>query len=241
MQKQKKLLVWYDWTSVLALLLLLFCLQTMIFCNLAGAESLFRASTSMTVNAGGSAPRSLFTRPRPQYVGDIITIKLNESTKQSTQFNTTVKSERTIADSGTGVLNNAVGVFLNKLPVGSKFLSSATNLLKLPSLDGVKDASTLNNQATMNRTNAVQENVTCQVVEVLPNGNLMVQGRKALQVAKERTDIVITGIINPFYIDSMNSVDSGQVANLQFMMGGTGIISRPQQDGILTKLQQFIR
>ena len=203
----------------------------------ADAESLFKATASY--NAQHPTPRALFTQPRPRYIGDIVTIVVNERIIQQNQVNSQVSQERTIRDSGTGVLNNAVGVFANKLPVSNGWVGKLTNLLALPSLDGVADENETTTQANQVRNTQVQETVTCQVVEVLPNGNLVVQGHKVNQMAKERIDLYVTGVVNPFFLDGQNRVQSTQVANLQYMVGGNGIISRTQNYGLINKLYRI--
>lgn len=219
--------------SVLSISLLLGLLMP-----LAQAESLFQAGVNYT--AQPLAPSSLFARPRPRYVGDMITILVNEQTVQQTQFDYRVERGRIINDSGTNVLNNVVGGFTDKLPIGGTASNRLGNWLRLPNFNGVNDINNLNSRATSNRQNRMQETVTCQVVEVLPNGNLMVQGHKTAQMAKERTDIFVTGIVNPILLDNNNQIPSTQVANLQFLQGGNGIISRTQNDGLFNKLYQFV-
>lgn len=204
------------------------------------AESLFQAGATYTAQPS-MVPRSLFTRPLPRYVGDMLTVTVNETTRQQTQFDYRIEDERTVNNTGINVLNNAVGMIFNKLPGSNNLASRAIDLLRLPSPNGIDDSNSLNNRATINRTNRVEEQITCQVVEVLPNGHLVIQGRKTMLVAKEQTDLHLTGIVNPFFIDSSNSIPSTQVANLQFMMGGKGVISRTQNDGLLTKALQYLR
>ena len=204
------------------------------------AESLFQASATHYAQPR-MTPRSLFTQPRPQYVGDIITINVDERTQNTLQYTFRVEKSKEINETGTSVINGVVSNVLDKFLPGSKALETAADVLSVPSINGVDNEDSTENRATVNKNQRVQESITCQVVQVLPNGNLMIQGRKATLFSKERTDIYVTGIVNPYYLDRNNSVASNQVANLQFFTSGNGQISRSQNDGLLTKIYQFIQ
>lgn len=209
----------------------------------AQAESLFHARATY-IDQMAMSPRSLITPPRPKYVGDLITVRLEEQTIQQTQFIFNVTRQHEIQSTGAGVLNAAIDTVVNKANApGNRngFVDRLSNILAVPTLNGIDDEDTLNNMAMVNRSNRLSENVTCQVVEVMPNGNLVIQGRKAVMMAKERTDLYLTGIVNPFFIDNSNVIASTQVGNLQFLMGGQGVISRTQNDGVLTKVMQWLR
>jgi flagellar L-ring protein precursor FlgH len=79
------------------------------------------------------------------------------------------------------------------------------------------------------------------VVQVLPNGNLMIQGRKTIAFAKEKADVYITGIVNPYFLNSENEIASQQVANMQVVVSGDGIISRTQNDSIFSKIMSKVQ
>jgi flagellar L-ring protein FlgH len=217
-----------------------FAFAIVLFPLAAQAESLFQASATKTTQQP-MVPRSLFVRPRPQYVGDMVTIRINDVTRQQTQMDYNVESERTLNENGSQILNGVVGSVLNKLPVTNSLLGKATHLLQIPSIDGINNTDSMQSRANITRVNRMEQQVTCQIVEVLPNGHLLVQGRKSMLFAKEKTDLFVTGIVNPFYIDMQNTVDSNLVGNLQFAMGGNGVLTRTQNDGVLTKLYQYLK
>jgi flagellar L-ring protein precursor FlgH len=205
----------------------------------AHGESLFRASATQNASAPFT-PRSLYTQPRPNRVGDIVTVTINEQTQQQVTSNLKISRNQQIDENGTSLTNNAVRFMLNKLPI---LKNSTTNkiadVLSLPSFSGMDNSNALNSKAESSRNNKLTESITCEVVQVLPNGALMIQGRKSTMMNKERQDLVLTGIVDPYYIDRNNQIASTKVANLQFMLGGTGVISRQQNDGIVNKIYQF--
>lgn len=201
----------------------------------ANAESLFRAST--TYNAQEPLrPRSLFTPPISREVGDLVTINVNETTQNLIRSDIRMNKDQVLNQNGTGLYNGMLGFFLNKLPFNT---NRVNNMLQAPELRGVNNVNNMNSRAEINRTTGLVDNITCQVVQVMPNGDLMVQGQKTVQAGKERTDLMVTGIVKPYYLDRQNRISSSQVANFQMIQGGKGILSRQQNDGVGSKIYQF--
>lgn len=200
----------------------------------ASGESLFRAQAAYDADAPFT-PRSLFTQPRPQNVGDIVTIIVNENLKQNTTLQFRVTKSQTLTENGTSIFNNVAKFFLGKIPGvdGSKMKDF------VPSFSGLDNENNIATQAQSNKTVQYNDSITCQIVQVLPNGHLLVQGKKSTMFNKERSDLYVTGIINPYFIDKNNTISSQKVANFQFLMGGKGVISRQQVDGLYSKLGQF--
>jgi flagellar L-ring protein precursor FlgH len=207
--------------------------------GVAHAESLFYARAAHMAPPQ-AIPHSLFSAPLARSVGDSVTIRINEQAQQQMQSNINNQSRRSVDETGSQVLNGVVGVLVDKLPFGGAFKSSTQDVLRLPSLNGLDNEQQQQNQATVNRISLLRDNITCQVVQVLPNGHLVVQGRKVNTMAKERTDMFVSGIVNPFYLTRMNEIDSQQVANLQFLTGGKGMISGQQREGLIGKMTQLL-
>jgi flagellar L-ring protein precursor FlgH len=202
----------------------------------AQAESLFRASASYSADTPFT-PRSLFTQPRPANVGDLVTVLVDETSTQNATLQFRVTKSHTFNENGSSIFNNAVRFFAGKVP----FIKNPT-LVKdvVPSFNGLENEQNIATQVQSNKINRVVESVSCQVVQVLPNGNLVIQGKKVVNYSKELTDLYLTGIVNPYYIDKTNSIKSKQVGNMQFVMGGKGVISRQQNDGVMNKMYQYL-
>ena len=192
----------------------------------AQAESLFRAGASRSQNLGYT-PNSLYTQPLPKAVGDMVTISINENGRLTSQGELKITRNQGITENGTNMVNNV----LHKLGVPNNWA--------FPSFNNLDNSNTLSSKAETLRRTRMQENVSCQVIEVLPNGHLVVQGRKATMYNKERQDLLISGIVNPYYLDRLNTIDSKYLANMQLMIGGKGPVSRQQNDGLANKIYQF--
>jgi flagellar L-ring protein precursor FlgH len=67
--------------------------------------------------------------------------------------------------------------------------------------------------------------MTAEVTAVLPNGNLVVEGQKEILVNSERQVITLRGIVRPEDISPTNTVPSGNVARIQILVNGKGVVN----------------
>ncbi len=177
-------------------------------------ESLF------SLNASQNAliePRALYSSVRARGVGDLVSIVIDEAP--------------TMSDSGTYSTNKSSSLAEN--------FTNAMNILFKTKLKGALDGTTgdldVSGGTQMTRSLSLSDIVVAQVVQVLPNGNLLVQGKKSLVNQNERLDLIISGIVDPKWINQSGEINSSQVANLQFAMNGAGTVSRGQNEGILNR------
>ena len=166
----------------------------------------------------------------------MVTILVNETSTMTSDAELKVTRSQVVNQNGSNMFNETVRFFLDKLPFRT---GDVQKTLYAPSYDGLNNQNNLGSKAESSRQTGITDNVTCQVVQVLPNGYLVVQGRKTLAINKERQDTVVTGIVNPYYLDRNNQIPSRLVANFEMLNGGKGVISRQQNDGIGNKIYQF--
>lgn len=189
------------------------------------AESLFRAGISHQVNQGFT-PRSMFAFPRPSQVGDIVTVQVNESSRIKLDNNTNLGKKQELTENSSGIINTVLA------SIGLRGI--------LPTLSGVKNDKKDTATANTQRNGEFSDNVTCQVVQVLPNGNLVIQGKKLLSTNGEQQVLYVSGIVNPFFLDGSNSITSQRVANLQMQVTGQGMLTRQQDEGRLGRLFRWL-
>jgi flagellar L-ring protein precursor FlgH len=199
------------------------------------AESLFRVTTKYN-SQEPLKPRSLFTPPISREVGDLVTITINEATTDTTNAELKVTRTQILNQNGSTMFNTMVGFMLGKVGLGNGRLQST---LSAPNFNGLNNSNTQDSKAESTRVTNITDSIACQVVQVLPSGDLVVQGQKVLQANKERGNLMVTGIVKPYYLDRNNQISSKQVANFQMLQGGKGVISRQQSDGIANKVYQF--
>ena len=73
------------------------------------------------------------------------------------------------------------------------------------------------------------------VIEVLANGNLLVSGEKQVAIGDNTEYIRVSGIVNPYYINSANTISSSQVADTRIEYKERGVISEAQVMGWLAR------
>jgi|GEM_PF-537162 len=220
----------------LTIMLALVMVASVFVMPLAKSESLF-APLQGGLHPRSNAPRMLYSPPRPQQIGDLVTINIEEVSKREGLSTLQLQKQNQIEENTSTVLNNAATDILGRF----SGMGRLAELIRLPNLGGINNQNNNRSQAAIVQRSLFEDTITCQVVQVMPNGNLMVQGRKTMAHAKERTDYYVTGIVNPYFLNSQNQISSKQVANMQVLVAGKGIITRSQNDGVASKIMSYVQ
>ena len=158
--------------------------------------------------------RSFFKDQRAHQIGDLLTVTVN-ITDQANFANETQRSRTATEDSG-------ITAFL-----GSSFLSPKSalpgRLLTADSTSGTDGKGSIVRQETL------QTNIAAVVTQLLPNGNLVVEGKQEIRVNYEKRELIVAGIVRPEDIQSDNTIDSSKIAQARIAYGGHGEISDIQQ------------
>lgn len=184
------------------------------------AESLFRMSASQ--NGYTSAPKSLFSGVRAMNIGDTVSILIEESI--TTQDQMSFESDRT---------SSTVDNF-------TTFLKDALKLSFLKDANTYGGSNTVDSNANSSRALTFGNTIAAQVVQLQANGNLVVQGKKTIVSGNERLDLIVSGIVDPRWINQQGQISSSQVSNLQFGLSGRGSISRGQNEGIINRFIRYL-
>jgi len=83
----------------------------------------------------------------------------------------------------------------------------------------------LQGQGTTSRNSTLTTTVTAEVTDVLPNGNLVVQGQKEIAINSEKQVITVRGIIRPDDLSPVNSIPSDRVARMEILVNGRGVVN----------------
>jgi len=157
--------------------------------------------------------RAFFKDQRAHQVGDILTITVNITDKAN------IANETQRSRSGTEDSNITSFFGVKKVP-GT---NAAGNMLTTDS------TSSTDGKGSITRQEALQTNVAAVVTQLLPNGNLVVEGKQEIRVNYEVRELVVAGIVRPEDIQSDNTIDSSKIAQARIAYGGRGQITDVQQ------------
>lgn len=154
-----------------------------------------QAAAATPVKSGAifnkAAYRPLFEDRRPRYVGDIVTVTITENT-------TATKSGGSSASKDGSVDSSITSLFGHTVPKANFAASSSL------SYEDKSDA---------NSSNAFSGSVTATVIEVLPNGYLVISGEKQVALDKGTEFVRLSGVVNPDTITAGNFVTSTKIAD----------------------------
>jgi len=160
--------------------------------------------------------RAFFKDQRAHQVGDILTVTVNFTDKANIA-NETQRSRTNKEDSGISDF------------AGSKLLSgSAAKVLPGRLLTADSTASS-DGKGSVQRQENLQTSVAAVVTQLLPNGNLVVEGRQEIRVNFEVRELIVAGIVRPEDIQSDNTIDSSKIAQARIAYGGRGQLTDVQQ------------
>lgn len=156
----------------------------------------------------------LFEDVRARNVGDTLTINVLESTTGSRS-----------AAGGAASSNSVAGATPN-VTVGSAVLSTMLKPINISGSSSNKSATSGSGAASESLTGTI----TVTVIEVLPNGNLVVSGEKQVALTNSNEFIRFSGVVNPVYISNLNTVQSTQVADAHLEYKNAGEMSQVIND-----------
>ena len=163
--------------------------------------------------------RNPFTDNVARRVGDILTVVVNEKTLA----NFTASTAATKND---------------KNSVSAQFFISLLDSLFKPVTTGSN--SSVSGDGETSQRSSMSATMSTVVKQVMPNGNLVVEGRRSLITNKQTQTIVFTGVVRPSDIRPDNTVQSTLVAEAEIKMDGSGLISQRQRKGILTQIIDWL-
>ena len=163
-----------------------------------------------------AAARPLFEDRRARHIGDTITINLVERTtaQKSANANAGRSSNMSAGISSLG------GVSIGKL--GQLSVDAGTE-------------SGFSGQGAAAANNAFTGTITVTVIDVFPNGNLLVSGEKQVAINQGNEFIRFSGVVNPNHVTTSNTVQSTQVADARIEYKGSGFIDESTRMGWLQR------
>lgn len=164
-------------------------------------------------------------------INDIVTIEIDELSDASQQVSTKTSRDSSIVAKITKFLGSPLDFGLDHFwgkdkPFSPEIESSA------------KSAHSGSGKIT--GSGKLIASITAKVIEVMPNGNLIIEGRKEVTIEKEKRFIILSGMVRPEDIEFDNTVSSSKVADARIEYTGAGVISDKQSPGIFHRIFDWV-
>lgn len=168
----------------------------------------------------------LFTCDKASKIGDLVTIVIMESTQASSRA--TTETEKQLDTDGEVSVTGFLQWIADLPPV----IAPIEDLEFTPSEE-------FSGEGRVTTTGAFTSQITATVIEVLPNGNLLIEGIRDISIAEDTATLTIRGVIDPDDVTLDNTVLSNEIAELEIIYEAEGIIADRQHDGILSRIFNF--
>ena len=182
-------------------------------------------STPGSLWQAGNGRAYMFEDLRASRVGDIVIVKIEEQHSGSKSASTQADRESSYDGSLGGSLFG-LGNFATPLVDGVEVNASTTNEFQ--------------GSGSTSREDSLTGTIAARVVEVLPNGDLRIKGRREVTVNSERQTMVISGIVRRIDLDTTNTVLSSAIANAKISYSGLGVVDDVQRPGWIVRLLDWI-
>ncbi len=184
-------------------------------------------ATRGSIWPGETSRNTFFQDLRARNVGDIVTITISEKTSAVKEAKTSTSRK---SDTDIGI-TAALGLPLafsmdNFLGQGDQFR---------PNVNSAYDAG-FDGSGKTERTGELSAVISARVVEVLGNGNLVLEGKKDTVVNNELQFIVISGIVRPEDIKEDNTILSELISDARIEYSGRGVVADEQNVGWLRRI-----
>jgi flagellar L-ring protein precursor FlgH len=160
--------------------------------------------------------RAFFKDQRAHQIGDILTVKVKITDKAKYE-NETLRSRTNKEDSGVTDF------------IGSKTIGNVSKAILPGRILTADSTASSDGKGTIDRKEELSTNVAGVVTQVLPNGNLVIEGKQEVRVNFEVRELIVAGIVRPEDIESDNTIDSTKIAQARIAYGGRGQLTDIQQ------------
>ena len=163
-----------------------------------------------------STANGFFDDQRARHIGDILTVQvtISDSAKIANQ---TDRSRTSSSQTGVG---GVLGAAFDQIAPSDVSADAAVT-----TSSGIDDSGA----GSVNRSETLSTQIAAVITQVLPNGNLVIEGRQEVRVNFEVRDLIVAGIVRPEDIGNDNTIESSKIAEARIAYGGRGQITDVQQ------------
>jgi flagellar L-ring protein precursor FlgH len=182
------------------------------------------SSPNPSLFPAGSSRASMFADHKARNVDDIVTIQIVETSAATNAANTS--TER--GGSTSAGAPSLFGIETNGSPMNfASLLNAMTDL----SFDG---------EGSTSRTGSLVASISARVVEVRPNGAIVLEGTKEVTVNKETHILTLRGVARTQDVGPTNVISSNHIADMTVTFDGDGVVSRANKPGLFYRFIEFI-
>ncbi|WP_434356351.1 flagellar basal body L-ring protein FlgH [Parasalinivibrio latis] len=160
---------------------------------------------------------NLYDDTKPRLIGDIVTVMLEEKTQAK--------------KSASSDLNKKNDLSMDPLELGGKAMEIGEYNLSY----ALKNDNKFSGTSSADQSNSISGSISVEVVDIMPNGNLMVRGEKWLTLNTGDEYIRLSGTIRPDDIQPDNTIASNRISNARIQYSGTGDRQDTQEQGWLAR------
>lgn len=174
--------------------------------------------------------RGLLSDLKACNVGDIVTVLITENNQAADQA-------LTQADKASGVkvgITSLLGLRLPQMKTFNNNQVAADNAIE------AAVGNTFKGSGNTTRQSSFTSSLTTQVIQVLPNNNLVIQGSRHMKINNETEVVTLTGIIRPDDLTFANQVPSTAVAEARIEITGYGVVADKQRQGWFTRILDHV-
>lgn len=161
--------------------------------------------------------RAFFNDQRAHQVGDILTVRVNIN-------DTAVFADQTQL-TRTSTEDTEISNF-----IGANTIKGAAQAVLPGSVLTASGNSQMNGQGTINRQDQLVTNVAAVVTQLLPNGNMVIEGKQEIRLNTEIRELIVAGVVRPEDIQSDNAIELPKVAEARVAYGGRGTLTNIQTE-----------
>ena len=176
----------------------------------------------------------LFIDTKARNIGDIVTVKIEESAQAKNSANT--ETERSSGlEAG---IDNLFGIeqwWQNEILPDVDENIPKIDPFGNPSVKGSLK-SDFKGDGETSRSGNLEAYITCRVVDVMTNGNLKIVGTREVMVNNENQLIILSGVIRPRDISDTNVILSTFISDAKIAYSGSGVVDDRQRPGWLANL-----
>lgn len=163
----------------------------------------------------------LFYDSRARNVGDLLTLIISEASEVDNSENRSLNKDSSNSVSGDYSGSSSGGFAAQAASASLDIASSAKRAFS--------------GKANYRDSREYTDQITVTVVDVLPNGNLVISGRRCLSIAGEQRTLVVSGVVRPIDLGPDNKISSRYVADLKTVYEGEGTSKRFVRQGWLSR------